>query len=63
MLGSRFAQSPSLRRDKVLSWPLEDRGVGGASFGVIFASDVEGEIDEGVGLGGKEGREARRSHG
>lgn len=43
-----------------MGWPLEDWGVGGAGFGVIFAGDVEGEIEEGVGLGGKEGREARK---
>ena len=28
--------------------------------GVIFAGDVEGEVEERVGLGGDEGREARR---
>lgn len=60
MLDSHFGGRPSLRRYKILGWPLEDWGVGGAGFGVIFAGDVEGEIEEGVGLGGKEGREARK---
>ena len=44
MLGSRFAEGSSLRRDKVLGWPLEDGGVGRAGFRVIFAGDVEGEV-------------------
>lgn len=60
MLGSRLGEGSSLRWDKVLGWPLEDRGVGGAGLGVIFASDVEGEVEERVGLGGKKGREAKR---
>lgn len=44
MLGSRFGEGPSLRWDKVLGWPLEDGGVGGAGFRIIFTSDVEGEV-------------------
>ena len=60
MLRSRFSEGPSLRWDKVLGRPLENRGEGGTGLGVIFADDVEGEIDERVGLGAKEGREARR---
>ena len=60
MLGSRFGDGPSLRWDDVLGWPLEDRGVGGSGFIVVFAGDVEGEVEEGVGLGGEEGGEARR---
>ena len=60
MLGSRFGERPSLRWDNVLGWPLEDRGVGRSCFTVVFAGDVEGEIEEGVSLGGEEGGEARR---
>ena len=59
MLSSRFGECPSLGWHEVLGWPLEDRGVGGSGFAVIFAGDVEGEIEEGVGLGSKEGGEAR----
>lgn len=58
MLSSRFGDGPSLRWDDVLGWPLEDRGVGGSGFAVVFASDVKGEVEEGVSLGGKEGGEA-----
>lgn len=44
MLGSRFGEGSSLRRDKVLGWPLKDGGVGRAGFFVIFTSNVEGEV-------------------
>lgn len=60
MLGSHFGKGSPLRRDKVLGWPLEYRGVDGAGFGVVFASDVKGEVEKGEGLGGKKGGEARR---
>lgn len=50
MFSSSFGQGPSLGWYEVLGWPLEDRGVGGSGFAVILASDVEGEIEEGVGL-------------
>lgn len=63
MLGSRFGKDPLLRWDEVLCWPLEDRGVGTSGSGVVFASDVKGEVEERVGLGGKEGREAGRRDG
>ena len=55
MIGSRFGKGPSLRRYKILGWPLEDRGVGGAGFSVVFAGDVEGEVEKRMGLGGEEG--------
>ena len=60
MLGSRLGDVPSLWWDQVLGWPLKDGGVGGAGLCVVFASDVEGEVEERVGLGGEEGRETRR---
>ena len=60
MLGSRLGDGTKLWWDKVLGWPLEDGGVGGAGLGVVFAGDVEGEVEEGVGLGREEGREAKR---
>lgn len=54
MLGSRFGEGPELGWDQVLGWPLEDAGVGGASYSVIIAGGVEGEIEERMGLGGEE---------
>ena len=60
MLGSRLGDGAALWWDDVLGWPLEEGGVGGAGGGVVFAGDVEGEVEEGVGLGGEEGREARK---
>ena len=60
MLGSRLGDGSSLWWDQVLGWPLEHGGVGGAGLGVVFAGDVKGEVEEGLGLGGEEGREARR---
>ena len=62
MLSSRLCDGPSLWWDEVLGWPLEDGGVGGAGMGVVFAGDVEREVEERVGLGGEEGREPRRRY-
>ncbi len=62
MLGSHFGEGPQLGWNEVLGWPLEDRGVCGASAGVIIASDVEGEVEEWVCLGDEEGGEARRRY-
>ena len=51
MFGSRCSEGAELGRDEVLGRPGEEGGVGGAGMGVVFAGDVEGEGEEGVGLG------------
>ena len=59
MFGAGFGGAVKFRRKNPLVGPLEDGAVGGGgAVVVVLAGDVEGEVEEGLSAGFKEGGEA-----
>lgn len=59
MFGAGFGGAVKFRREDPLVGPLEDGAVGGrGAVVVVLAGDVEGEVEEGLSAGFKEGGEA-----